>query len=291
MARNLHYDSHAQIPILSSLLASSLRIGGTLSSHAANFTWNPPVGGSGGSISWNNGANWGGSAPANNITGDIAVFNSPTAYNFQPALDVFTVQSINGLQLGGASTVALTLGSAAGQQSTDGNTLAGSSTITLADATGLAVGQLVTGSRIQLGTFITGIAGNTITISRPTSGGTLNNATALNFESSLRIGTGGINLAADTPNVANIITAPIVLGASQEWSNSAASRTLQIQGSIYLDNHTLTLTGVAGSVISFNGAHTTQSIGGSGDIVVDTEGIVNFGPASGSRQQNSFTGG
>lgn len=277
--------------IVHSLLASSLLVGGAFSSKAANFTWNPPVGGSGGSVSWNNATNWGGAVPANNITDDLAVFNSTTAYNFQPSLDAFTVQSINGLQLGGASTVAWTLSAGSGTKTTASASTSGSSTITLTDVTGLAVGQLIGGSGIGAGTFITGIDAGTgvVTLSRVTTGNTGSGVTVTGT-SSLRVGSGGITLTAGTPNVNNIITAPIVLGADQEWSNDSA-RSLQIQGSIYLDNHTLTLTGTTGSTISFNGSNATQSIGGSGNIVVDTQGTVSLGPGSGGRQINTFTGG
>jgi autotransporter-associated beta strand protein len=135
---------------------------------------------------------------------------------------------------------------------------------------------------------VTAIAGNTLTLSRTT--GAIAAGTVRDTVSTLQIGASGITLAADTPNVANTITAPIVLGANQEWNNNAA-RILQLQGSIYLDNYTLTLKGVASSAINFNGANTTQSIGGTGNIVIDTDGSVSFGSGSGGRQQNSYTGG
>nr|MDA3873420.1 hypothetical protein [Kiritimatiellia bacterium] len=240
--------------------------------------------------SWNNATNWSGGVPTNDLNTDIAVFESTSAYNFQPVLDAFTVQAVNGLRFGGATTVATTFSGLNGTQNTSGATLTNSTTITLADATGVLVGQQITGVRIPLGTFVTDVSGNTITISRPTSGGTLNDAVALTFHSSLRLGDSGIILSADTPNVSNIITAPIVLGVSQVWDNQS-SRSLQVQGSIYLDSHTLTLNGAADSTISFNGSSGTQSIGGTGNIIVDTAGNVNFGPGSGGRQQNSFTGG
>lgn len=240
--------------------------------------------------SWNTAANWGGTAPANDTTSDLAVFNSTTAYPNQPVLDAFTVQSVRGLSLGGTASVAFSLGTTTGTQTTSGAVSDGSHDITLSDATGLVVGQQVTGTRISKATFITAINGNVITLSQPTSGGTLNDASTLTFTSSLRLGASGITLAADTPNVSNIITAPIVLATDQDWNNNAA-RSLQVQGSIYLDDHTLTLKGVTGSTFSFNGASNTQSISGSGGIFIDTDGTVNFGPGSGGRQQNSFTGG
>src|SRR5690606_16762156 len=222
------------------------------SAHAADVAWD-----GGTDTSWANDLNWaGGTAPADNINDDIAVFSGTTAYTFQPTLDAFTVRSVNGLALGGASAVAVTIGAGTGNQITSGITAADSSTITLADITGLAVGQHITGTRIPAGTFITAIdAGtNTITISRPTTGGVIADATSLTFNSALQLGSGGITLLASTPDVNNIIAAPIVLGADQAWHNDATSRTLQVQRSIYLDNHTLTLTGVAGSGISFNGS-------------------------------------
>ncbi len=264
---------------------------------AVDRFWNPPDGGSGGSVSWNNGTNWGGVAPTDDLTSDIAIFNQTTDYNFQPALDAFTVQSIRGLEVGGVSAVDLTISTNTGSQTTDGAVGVDSSTITFEDVTGLAAGQLVTGSRIQLGTFVTAVdvGTKTITISRPTAGGTLNDATSLTFASSLEIGADGIVVAAGTvDNNAQIITAPIALGANQEWTNNSTDSsgdTLVLQGSIYLGSHTLTLRGVAGSRITFNGSSTTQSIGGSGSIIVDTEGRVNFGSGSGNRPQYSFTGG
>ncbi len=252
--------------------------------HATDVFWS---GGTDGS--WNTGANWGGTAPANNITSDIAVFNGTTDYANQPTLDAFTVQSVNGLLIGGTSAVAFTLSNLTGTQTTNGAVSSGSNDIVLSDVTGLVVGQQVTGSRISKATFITAISGNTITLSQPTAGGTLNTGSTLTFASSLKLGAGGITLAGDTPNVSNLITAPIVLAANQDWNNNAA-RELTIQGSIFLDSYTLTLKGVANSNIKFNDSLKAQSISGSGGIVIDTDGTVTFASGS-SRMQNSFTGG
>lgn len=66
-------------------------------------------------------------------------------------------------------------------QTTSGGTSSGSNTITLSNVASLAVGQAVTGSRIQSGTVITAISGNTITLSKPTSGGFLNSGSTLTF--------------------------------------------------------------------------------------------------------------
>lgn len=258
---------------------------------AADFVWNPPVEGSGGSASWANGLNWGGTAPADNTSDDIAVFNSTTAYNFQPTLDAFTVRSINGLRFGGASTVVTTLSASTGTRSTSGASTTGATTLTFADATGLQVGQLITGSGIGVGTFITGIEGNTVTLSRPTTGNTANNTT-VTATSALNVGNGGITLLAGTPNVTNTITAPIVLSANQTWTNETTNRTLAIQGSVNLGSHTLTIGGdETGAIISFNGNSTTQSITGSGNIIIDTAGRANFGSGSGNTHSSTFTGG
>ncbi len=267
--------------------------------HAADITWNPGLEADGGNASWANGLNWsGGTAPADDLTSDIAVFNGTSAYNFQPTLDAFTVRSVNGLQLGGASAVAVTIGANSGSQSTSGNVTTGSTVITMADVTGLAVGQHITGTRIPAGTFVTAVdaVNNTVTISRPTSGGTLNSATALTFNSALRVGAAGVTLQSDTPAVANIISAPLVLGANQSWTNETTNRALQVQGSIYLDNHTLTLAGAEGSTIRLDGpqgggAGTRQSIGGSGGLIIDTLGTVIFGEDNNNRMVNTFTGG
>lgn len=267
--------------------------------HAADIAWAPPIADSGGDTLWSNGLNWsGGSAPADNINDDIAVFSGTSAYNFQPTLDAFTVRSIRGLRFGGASAVGVTLAANSGSVATSGDVAVSSTTITMSDVTGISVGQQITGSRILAGTFVTAVdsVNNTVTISRATSGGTLTGGTNLNFNSSLRIGADGITLLSGTPNVTNLITAPIVLGANQTWHNGTTNRTLQIQGSIYLDNHMLTLTGEAGSTISFNGpqggdATTRQSIGGTGGIIIDTLGTVSIGAGTNNRMQNSFTGG
>lgn len=277
--------THLSMAAVLALLVAQPQIG-----TSDDISWNPPSSGSGGSSSWNNATNWTGGVPENDLSTDIVVFGGTSAYNFQPVLDAFTVQSINGVRLGGASTVSTTLSALNGSRTTSGETLGNSSTITLADATGVVVGQHITGNQIFIGTFVTDVSGNTITLSRNTSGGTINDAVALTFNSSLKLGNAGITLLADTPNVTNLITAPIALGANQVWNNQS-TRNMLLQGSIYLDAHTLTLNGVAGSEIRFDGASGTQSIGGTGNIIVDTAGNVRVGPGSGDRQQNSFTGG
>ena len=281
----------AHAPLLAAIAALGLAAAG--SARAADVFWNPPVAGSGGTVSWSNALNWtGGVVPADNLSTDVAVF-AGSAYNFQPTLDAFTVRSVNGLRFGGAGTVAATLAAGTGTRTTSGITAANASTVVLADAAGVAVGQQLTGAGYSPGTFVTAVdAGSgTITLSRPRANNTLANGATLTFASSLRLGASGIALSASTPNVTNTITAPLVLGANQTWNNQAASRTLAVQGSIYLDNHTLTLNGVANSLIALNGSSTTQSIGGSGRIVVNTAGTVDFGSGSGSRMQNTFTGG
>jgi len=258
---------------------------------AAEINWNPPVSGSGGSISWSNDLNWsGGEVPGST---DIAVFGGTTVYNFQPQLNAFRVDGVQGLKLGGASTVGLTLSAGSGTKTVTELTAAGVTELKLDDVSYIVVGQSISGTRIQLGTFVTGVdlSTNTITISRPTSGGTITANSVMTLTSSLEVGSSGISLLAGTPNVSNIITAPILLTANQNWHNGTTNRSLQIQGVIDLGNHTLTLSGEAGSTISFNGVSGTQSIAGTGDIVIDTNGTVSFGPGTGGRQINSFSGG
>ncbi|MEO8613742.1 MAG: autotransporter-associated beta strand repeat-containing protein [Luteolibacter sp.] len=73
---------------------------------ATTLDWNPPVVGSGGSVTWATGGNWvGGTAPTNDLTTHIARFNQ-TSYNFQPNAGT---TSINGLQFGDGSTITATL--------------------------------------------------------------------------------------------------------------------------------------------------------------------------------------
>ena len=253
---------------------------------AANIAWD----GSNSAL-WSDGLNWvGDSAPANNTTSDIAVFNGTTAYLNQPTVDQFTVRSINGLQFGGASTVATTLSGATGTRSTSGAVTAGATTLTFADASGLQVGQVLTGTGIGVGTFITSVSGNTVTLSRATTGNTADNTT-LTATSGVNLGAGGITLLAGTPSVTNTLIAPITLASDQTWTNNTTNRTIAIQGSINLGNNTLTLEGAAGSIISFNGASTSQSITGAGDIIINTAGRASFGSGSGNVHQSTFTGG
>lgn len=286
---------HPRTPVTTVFAAMALACS-VPSVHAASVAWDGDI-----DASWANDLNWaGGAAPADNINDDIAVFSGTTAYTFQPTLDAFTVRSVNGLTLGGPSAVALTIGADTGTRLSSGTTTAGSTVITMADVTGVTVGQHVTGTRIPAGTFVIAVDtdNNTITLSAPTSGGSLADATTLTFRSALRVGGGGITMLNGTPSSNQVITAPLVLAANQVWNNEATSpgRTLQVQGSIYLDSHTLTLEGGSGSTIRFNGQQggdsgLRQSISGTGNIVIDTLGTVIFGADEGNRMVNTFTGG
>jgi len=72
------------------------------------ISWVPPIAGSGGSVTWATGANWvGGTAPANDLLTDTALFNQ-TTYNFQPNAGT---TSVSGLVAGDSTTAtaALTL--------------------------------------------------------------------------------------------------------------------------------------------------------------------------------------
>lgn len=249
----------------------------------ADVTWDGSE-----SISWGNADNWLGGAPTSS---DIGIFNS-TVYTNQPSLDEDTVPSVLGLQLGGPSTAALTLSTTASAdagQITNGAVVSGSTTITLDDASGTFVGQRVTGNRIQGGTFVTNISGNTITLSRPTAGGTLNDNTQLTFYSSLQIGGSGVTVLAGTPAI-QTLAAPTVLDGSQTWTNnSTLSQALTIStaanGGIYLGSHTLTLSGAAGSNTYMPNSH---SLNGDGSLVIDTQGTVTIGNGG---AVNTFSGG
>ncbi|MEX0774541.1 MAG: autotransporter-associated beta strand repeat-containing protein [Phycisphaeraceae bacterium] len=252
----------------------------------ADETWDGTT-----SSSWGDGANWGGTVPDST---DIAIFNS-AAYTNQPKLDADTVPAVLGLQLGGASAAALTIsstGSADVGQVANGSFATGSTVITLADASGTFVGQHIAGSRIQTGTFVTAINGNDITLSLPTSGGTLASGAQLTLTSSLKVGSSGVTAVAGTSGIQQL-NAPIVLNGSQTWTNnSTVASGLRVDGDtglgrgIYLGANTLTLAGAVGSSYSFLTSGAFSGEGGS--LVIDTAGTVSIGngPAS-----NFFTGG
>ncbi len=84
--------------ILSSIFAVSIALFGGSSAFAANITWS----GTAGSTAWATGTNWlGGTAPADSVSTDNAVFNS-TSYASQPN---YGSRSINQLIFGDGTTV------------------------------------------------------------------------------------------------------------------------------------------------------------------------------------------
>ncbi len=249
----------------------------------ADITWDGSD-----SASWGAGGNWVDDvAPG---AGDVAVFNS-AAYVNQPQLDADTVHEVLGLNLGGPSAAALvisTTSSAYGDQLVNGAVPNNSSTIVLDSTADVVVGQRVSGTRIGTNTFVTAINGNEITLSRPTTGGTLNDNTQLTFYSSLRIGSEGVTVAAGTTGIQDI-AATVVLNGNQTWTNNATlTNALRISGGIYLGNHTLTLSGVAGSSINLP---LSGALNGEGSLIIDTEGSVSFGQGTGGRPLNTFSGG
>ncbi|MDA3873422.1 MAG: hypothetical protein PF795_05635, partial [Kiritimatiellae bacterium] len=137
---------HTPLPTGGLWIRSSLAFGLALAcilslsagARADDVFWEPP---GGGSSSWTDGGNWfGGSAPVDDTITDTAVFSGTVTYEHQPALDVFTVQSVNGVRIGGAGTVAVELGTNEGIRTTDGSTPGNSTTIEMSDVSGLAVG-------------------------------------------------------------------------------------------------------------------------------------------------------
>lgn len=77
------------IPIFSIVVTLALLLPGA--SQAASYTWSGAT-----STDWSVGTNWGGTAPADDLTTDIAVFNS--AFSNMPTL--FADRSVNGLNIG-----------------------------------------------------------------------------------------------------------------------------------------------------------------------------------------------
>jgi autotransporter-associated beta strand protein len=241
------------------------------------------------STNWNDGANWSPSIPGN---GDIAIFRN-TVYANAPTLNAGSAFEVNGLNFGDGTTAsaALSIASAATatvDQKTSTSVISGSSIIPIVSTSGLSTGQLVTGTRILPGTTITAINGNEITISQPTSGGTLSSGTQLTFTSVIQVGGGGIEVA--TGIVGGLtLTAPIVMTANQVWTNgSTLATSFSHNGIGILNGSTATLKGVANSNFRFPNSN---AFCGSGGLIIETEGIVNFGSGTGGRPNNPFDGG
>ena len=199
---------------------------------AATIDWNPPTVGGGGSVTWATGANWGGVAPVNDLTTDIARFDK-TTYNFQP--DAGTT-SITGIQVGDGTTATANLTLSGTNLSigaggitkflnsgnatiSSGVILAGSTgqTWTNNSATGLTVTGLISGSDALIisGTGTTTIQG--IAAANTYSGGTTIKS------GTLKMGTSTSN----TWELATFGTGAITIGDT----SGANSATLMVGGS------------------------------------------------------------
>src|SRR4051794_4661197 len=84
------------------ILAATLPVVGFVTPRvqAATWDWQPPSAAGGGSVSWANPLNWGGTAPADDLVTDVARFDK-VSYFFQP--NAGTV-SVFGIQIGDGST-------------------------------------------------------------------------------------------------------------------------------------------------------------------------------------------
>ncbi|MDA3923333.1 MAG: hypothetical protein PF904_01375 [Kiritimatiellae bacterium] len=257
----------------------------TLIASATDATWSGNV-----SIDWSNPANWiENQVPSVN---DIAVFSS-LSYNNAPTLESNTVSTVSGLRFGDGSTASPAINingtlTASADQKTTSDVLTGSTVIPITDAAGLVIGELVTGTRIQAGTYIDAINGNDITLSKPTSGGTLSSGTQLTFASVLQIGSGGVAVYTGIVGEQKFV-APIVLTSNQSWTNGSTISYSLTQGGVgSIGNYTLTLNGIAGSYTRFP---YSNALCGEGALIIDTAGRVDFGTGSGGRPYNPFSGG
>jgi hypothetical protein len=275
-----HTPSHLSIRPLSHLiLAVTAGVVAGTSAQASDVAWSS----AGTSVSWNNGANWGGTAPANDTTTDIADFGS-ASYAFQPQLDADTLQAVNGISFTGGTTAAVvTIGAATSSGASSGVTSLGSSTITLASIGSQVVGEEVTGTGIKPGTFITAISGNQITLSNATTSA-ISSGAALTFTPTLTVGSGGITVGSSIHTVETLAT-PIVLASSQTWTNnsggSSSNNNYLVVNSVFLGaSQTLTLNAVtkdfSEKAFVFNGQ---DALTGSGTLRINT-GRTNIGNAS-----------
>lgn len=148
------------------------------------------------------------------IKGTLEFIGTETGYGTTNRL--FTLASASEVTVAASGTVPLqwtnsgAIGTAVTNMNTDGSTPSGSSTIKVDDASRLSVGMTVGGSaRLAAGTTITAIdlATNTITISVPTSGGSISDNTGLSFTGGSRSLTlGGTSVANNF--VASVIENP-----------------------------------------------------------------------------------
>jgi len=244
-------------PFLRSALLSTAALG--LCSSAANAAikdWNPPVSGSGGSVTWATGTNWtGGSAPTNDLTTDIARFNQ-TSYNFQPN---YGTTSVNGIIVGDGTT-------AVGNLTLSGTTLsigasgidikANAGTVALNNAVKLGASQTWTnnsGSLFTVGATVTNVANLTpyiLTIDgtgNTTMSGAITNGGATGTTGITKNGSGTLTLeATNTFTGGLIINAGTVKFGKSSVFNSLGSGNVTIGGS-------------GNTVIDFVGSNATLS--------------------------------
>lgn len=262
---------------------------------AATKDWNPPSAGSGGSTAWATGANWGGTAPVNDLTTDIARFDQ-TSYNFQPNAGT---TSITGIEIGDGTTAtaALTLsgtslsigasgitkfansgtatfsspivlGAAQTWTNNSSSTLditgavSGSNALTIAGTGSVtlrtATNTYSAGTTIKSGTLIAGV-GSSAAIEATVFG---TGAITLGDSSGTSSATLAINLG-KSPTVTNAIT--IASGSSGTLTMTSNGGGLtNMSGAIAL-NHDLTLSNTGASAITYSGVIT-----GSKDITVNT---------------------
>ena len=165
---------------LSLALAAAILL--SASARATTIGWNPPTGGSGGTVTWATGTNWnGGAAPADDITTDTAQFNQ-TSYNFQPNAGT---RSVAGIQIGDGvtstanvtlTTTSTTAGLTIGAGGLTSNVNAGAFTLAAGSVIKLGASQTWTNnSSSSIGgtnttSNISGVSGTPVTITFAGSG-------------------------------------------------------------------------------------------------------------------------
>ena len=193
-------------------------------------------------------ANWGGTAPANNITGDIGSFNS--VLNFQPVLAAnrsinglaFTVNATGNITLSGAG--AFTLGTGGiNNVSTSGLKLINNNLTLGAAQTFTNNGALTIGGNVTNGGFLltlrgtgtagslTGNLGGTGGLTKTGAGSWLLSGTNT-YTGATTVSVGSLNLQSNT-----------ALGTTAAGTTVANGAALQLQNNITVTGETLSLTG------------------------------------------------
>lgn len=177
---------------------------------ATDRNWSGASGG-GGNNSWTNGANWtGGTAPANNLTDDIAVFDL-SSYPRQPTANSV---SINGIRIGNGSTATAPLtisGSGTGLAigSSGISMLANAGATTLSAAT--TIGAAQSWSNASSNSFTVQTGGLTYTFALTLTGGG-----AFTFAAA---GTGGGGVIIDGATITNDSSGAIFGSGALEFRN------------------------------------------------------------------------